>query len=479
MSDAPLMLSVSGLRGIVGRSLTPAVAVRFAAAFGDWLKHEKARGGACSTTPGPVHVVLGRDSRPSGAMLEMAAASALAAAGCRVTRLGVLSTPGVAIMVEHLNADAGMVITASHNPIIWNGMKPLLRVSGRIQAPPVKQANEIIERFRADIASYVTVEDLVAPGEATDGPQVHAQAVLKHVDVEAIRAAKLKVVVDGVHGAAGAETALLMRELGVELVHLWAEPTGRFPHTPEPTKENLTALCDAMRQHKAHLGFAQDPDADRLAIVDERGTYIGEEYTLALACLHLLQRSGPAARGAKLVANLSTSRMIDDIASRYGAQVLRTPVGEANVASVMQKEAALAGGEGNGGVIYPPVTLVRDSLVGMALVLEMLARRRLPLSDIVREVPSYAIVKDKAEANRALIEKISPLLQQAYAQQQIDTQDGVRVNWPDRWVHVRPSNTEPIVRFIAEATSEDAAAALIADARRTLGCDALGGVTHA
>ncbi len=465
MSDAPLMLSVSGLRGIVGRSLTPVVAARFAGAFGGWLRDQRKATGAT----GPVHVVLGRDSRPSGAMLEMAAASALAAVGCRVTRLGVLSTPGVAIMVEHLQADGGMVITASHNPIQWNGMKPLLRVAGRIQAPPVREANEIIARFHADDVPYVLVEDLVAPGEDTTGPQVHADAVLKHVDVAAIRQAKLKVVVDGVHGAAGAETAAVMDALGVELVHLYKEPTGRFPHTPEPTRENLVSLCDAMREHRAAIGFAQDPDADRLAIVDEQGVYIGEEYTLALACMHLLNRAGAAARGAKLVANLSTSRMVDDLAGRFGAEVIRTPVGEANVAAAMQREGALAGGEGNGGVIYPPVTLVRDSLIGMALVLEMLAVTGKPLSALVREVPSYAIVKDKAEANGELIAKIGPLLKEAYAQQTIDTQDGVRVNWLDRWVHVRPSNTEPIVRFIAEAVSESDAARLIAEARGVLG----------
>ncbi len=451
-NESPLMLSVSGMRGLVGQSLTPPVAARFAAAFGSWLRQ--------SISGRSPHVVLGRDSRPSGQMFEMAAASGLIAAGCRVTRLGVLSTPGVAIMAGHHQADGGMVITASHNPIIWNGIKAL-RHDGA--APPADQARQIIERFKSDDIDYLGVDALQPCEEDMTGVQVHLNRILPHVDVDSIRAAKLKAVVDSVNGAGGEEARALLENLGVELIHMYPEPTGLFPHTPEPTRENLTELCDKVKQHGAAIGFAQDPDADRLAVVDEQGVYIGEEYTLALSAMHLL------GSGDKVVTNLSTSRMVDDIAEKAGASVLRTPVGEANVASVMTQQQAALGGEGNGGVIWPKVCGVRDSLVGMALMLEMLAKRDLPLSGLVKQTPAYAIVKDKAAVSQSLLDQIGEKLKEKYIDQKLDTQDGMRVDWPDRWVHVRPSNTEPIIRIIAEAAQEEQAQSLVNEVRSVLG----------
>lgn len=453
MSDqAPLMLSVSGMRGLVGRSITPTVVANYAATFGGWLRQ--------STKKDAPHVVLGRDSRPSGLMFEMAAASGLIASGCRVTRVGVLSTPGVAIMIGHHNAEGGMVITASHNPIIWNGVKAL-RHDG--VAPPVDQAMQIIQRYKDDNPDYVPVEQIQACEEDHSGVKVHLDSILPYIDVQAVRSAKLKAVVDSVNGAGGEEAKALLEALGVELVHMYAEPTGIFPHTPEPTKDNLTELCARVTEHGAAIGFAQDPDADRLAVVDEKGTYIGEEYTLALSAMHLLGNGDTSA------ANLSTSRMIDDIADKVGAKVMRTAVGEANVAAGMRSCGAVIGGEGNGGVIWTKVSGVRDSLVGMALLLEMLAKRGKTLSELVAEIPAYAIVKDKVDATQELINQINPILSEAFQGEKMDTQDGVRIDWPDRWVHVRPSNTEPIIRLIAEASSEDQAAALISEVRLALG----------
>jgi len=445
----PLMLGISGMRGLVGRSLKPELVCRYAAAFGHWLKGSR-------DTASPV-VVLGRDSRPSGAMYENAVAAGLTSVGCRVIRVGILSTPGVAIMADHRGADGGVVITASHNPKPWNGVK-LLRHDG--VAPPPDEARAIIKLFEDDASTHAGVDGLRPEEADVHGARLHVDRVAAVVDVDAIRAAKLKVVVDSVHGAGGAEAALLLDQLGVERVHLYAEPTGHFPHVPEPLRENLTELCDAVASHGADAGFAQDPDADRLAVVDERGAYIGEEYTLVLGAMARL------GTGDTTAANLSTSRMIDDVAAAAGATVVRTPVGEANVAAAMRDHGAVVGGEGGGGIIYRPISQVRDSVVGMALVCELLAKRAQPLSQVVAGTPSYAMVKDKIEITPGSAGPTLAWAAQHYADQKVDTQDGVRVDWPDRWVHVRPSNTEPILRIIAEAASEADARALVDEVRQ-------------
>lgn len=459
MSTAPLMLSVSGLRGLVGSSLTPPLTARYAAAFGQWLQTQH------TDQSNPPHVVLGRDSRGSGQMVEMAAASGLIAVGCRVTCLGIAATPSVAIMAEHLNAQGGMVITASHNPIIWNGIKAL-RHDG--VAPPPDQAAQIIAHFNADDVTYAPVEALQPLNHDDTTHRVHVDRVLAHIDADAIRKRKPKVVLDSVHGAGGPAAAMLLKELGVEVVHLYAETTGQFPHTPEPTRDNLVGLTEAVREHGADIGFAQDPDADRLALVDDLGRYIGEEYTLALTALHVLGRDDRP-DNPSVAANLSTSRMIDDIAEKAGATVTRTAVGEANVADAMRSNPNTAiGGEGNGGVIWPRVVYVRDSISGIALMLELLAKRGEKLSRTVDTIPSYAIVKEKLDL--ATIEPRAALdrVREHFASQKVDDQDGVRVDWPDRWVHARASNTEPILRIIAEATSEDTAKKMIAEVRNLI-----------
>lgn len=457
MKNAPLMLSISGMRGLVGKSLTPTVAARFGAAFGSWLWTNRRPG---NDTSQPPTVALGRDSRQSGPMIEAAVASGLASTGCKVIRVGIISTPGVAVAMDHFKGDGGMVITASHNPFPWNGIKPL-RHDG--VAPPPDEVADIIRRFKEDDFNYAEVQDLLPLQDFPAGDKHHVDRTLELVDVELIRSANLTVTVDSVHGAGGDEARHLLHALYVKLHHLYAEPTGDFPHTPEPTKENLVELSEQTAKLGADVGFAQDPDADRLAIVDETGSYIGEEYTLALCALHKL------GQGESVAANLSTSRMVDDIAANVGGTVIRTPVGEANVTQGMRDSGCTLGGEGNGGIIDNRVSQVRDSIIGMAYILELIASRKQRLSEIVKDIPAYAIVKDKADVDPAVLETMPEKMQAAFADQKIDLQDGVRIDWPDKWVHVRPSNTEPIIRVIAEASDEALAKELVANVRETLG----------
>ena len=468
MTESPLMLSVSGLRGIVGASLTPPVAARYAAAVGRWMIEQTGR-------PDP-KIVVGRDSRPSGQMFEHAAIAGLISVGCRVASLGIASTPGVAVMIRQLDCDGAMVITASHNPIIWNGIKTLAPPG---VAPSADQAARIIELFHEGDVPGADVSRLQPVTHADNVEAVHSQLILEHINVKAIQQAKLKVVLDSVHGAGGPEAMVMLDALGVEVLQLYGEPTGQFPRPPEPVKDQLGELCQVVTEHHAAAGFAQDPDADRLAVVDETGRYIGEEYTLVLAAMHLLDRAktgagvGMAAQpeNAVVAANLSTSRMIDDVAAAAGAEVVRTKVGEANVAQAMQNRHAVCGGEGNGGIIWPRISLVRDSLVGIALTLEMLALRDVKLSTIVDQTPAYAMIKDKVALADAgiVMSDIGPCLRDYFTRPDFDEQDGVRLDWPDRWVHVRASNTEPILRVIAEAPTEPDARALVNDVRAALG----------
>jgi phosphomannomutase len=454
------MLSVSGLRGIVDQSLTEAVARRYGQAFGQWL-------GATSQLDQP-HVVVGRDSRPSGERFAPAVAQGLAEAGCRVTLVGICSTPGVGIMIDHHQAQGGMVITASHNPIQWNGIKAL-RHDGL--APPPDQAQQIIDRFGALATSPDEGQGssaTAAPIEHDEsGPQTHVQRVLAQVPQLPLESQKpLRVVVDPVNGAGGPEAKLLLSALGCEARFINLDPSGEFAHTPEPTAANLGDLCQAVIDQGADIGFAQDPDADRLAIVDQQGRYIGEEYTLVLAARQVLETAGDSS--ACIVANLSTSRMIDDLVRRYGATVRRSPVGEANVVAVMQQCEALIGGEGNGGVIWPVVGNIRNSLVGMALVLQLMARTGQSIGQLVSDLPAYHIVKQKMPIEADQAQPIIDTVAKAFGDRQIDRQDGLRVDMDHGWFHLRPSNTEPIMRLIAEAPTAAEADALIDQARAAM-----------
>ncbi len=499
-----LMLSVSGCRGVLGETVTPETAARFAGAFGSVLRE---RAGTR-----PVAVVLGRDGRKGSEVVEFAALSALMAAGCEVVDLGVAMTPTVAVMTDSVwrrvqaagGYAAGMVVTASHNPQQWIGLKCLLAdtpATGEADfgsaacAPPAGVADEIIARFKGGRVGLCDWKGVGPARSELEGVAEHVDRVLGALEACGLSAdpgamgAGLSVAVDSVNASGVAGARAMMEALGVEeLLHLGMEESGLFPHPPEPTAENLGlpgGLCDAVRESEADVGFAQDPDADRLAIVDERGVYIGEEYTLALSAMALLEAEkirGRSTQGRTLVTNLSTSRMLEDVAARYGARVLRTCVGEANVVEAMKREASLLGGEGNGGTIWPRVAFVRDSLSAMALTLWLMSpagggrgtKRR--LSEIVAGMPAYAIEKRKVElARREDADRAVAAIRRHFAGERIDVQDGVRVDFATgalggkAWLHVRASNTEPIMRLIAEAPTKKAADEVLDLAGRVIG----------
>jgi len=446
------MLGVSGARGIVGDTMTAEVARRFAWCWGAHL---------ASTSDGIPSVCLGRDSRPSGEAYASAAAAGLSAAGCRVVDLGIVATPTVGVMIGATRAAGGVVITASHNPSEWNGLKLL---DGFGTAPAPELAAQIIQRFESEESMPVASDgEIVTELRATD---THVSKVLGEIDPLPIRECGFKVVLDSVNGAGVTGGLRVLDCLGCEVTHLGGTPDGDFQHAPEPIASNLGELVEVVREKGADVGFAQDPDADRLAVVDDKGRYIGEEYTLVLAAW----RIPLDAPGSTLVANLSTSRMIDDLAARFGAKVQRSAVGEANVASIMRETQAAMGGEGNGGVILPNITFVRDSLSGMALILDLMRQQGKPLSELVDTLPQYVILKEKLPlATRNDLAPALKRLQEGFPDARIDDCDGIRIDLEEGWAHVRPSNTEPIARIIVEATDEPSARALIDRVRKVSG----------
>jgi phosphomannomutase len=444
-----LMIGVSGMRGTVGGTLTPPVVGQMAAAFATWLQ--------ASHRPDPnrpVRIVFGRDSRPSGHWVRDAAVATLVAAGAQVIDLDIVTTPGVAMMVKHLQADGAMIATASHNPIQWNGLKML---NHQAVALPPEDAERVKQLFIENQPQFVRVQQLIPPQKNSETHALHNKRVLDHVDVLGISTKRFKVVLDSVNGAGCVATATLLNKLGCQLIHLNDSPDGQFQHEPEPTEANLTGLADEVRRQKAAVGFAQDPDADRLAVVDENGAYIGEEYTLALCAKWILSK-----RPGVACANLSTSRMLDDIAAATGSRVVRTPVGEANVVQAMLRHQAVIGGEGNGGVIDTRIVPGRDSLVAIGYILNLMAATGKTISQLVAEIPRYQIIKTKFECRREDANRAVEAVKKEFAGEKIDTQDGIRIDWPTAWVHARPSNTEPIMRIIAEAPDRPTAERKIA-----------------
>jgi phosphomannomutase len=444
MTADPFMLGISGCRGIVDSTMTINVAARLAACWGERLRDTHAE---------PL-VVLGRDSRPSGAAYAAAAAAGLHHVGCKVVDLGIVATPTVGVAIGALGADGGVLITASHNPGQWNGVKLLDRLG---TAPGADLAGAIVRRYEDGGPDGVDATAVVHVGTESRANDTHVSKVLGCVHPSRVQAMNPRVLLDSVRGAGGPAGRMLLEAMGCEVTHLAAETDGLFPRSPEPTAENLSHLGPSVVEHNAVAGFVQDPDADRMAMLDETGRYIGEEYTLALGAWAVLRGT----TGGVTAANLSTSRMIDDIAKRFNATVHRTAVGEANVAQAMREHGAVVGGEGNGGVILPAVTWVRDSLSAMALVLDLLAAEGCSLSELVNTLPGYAMIKRKAPlANRAALEPALGKLRKAFANERIDASDGVRIDLEEGWVHVRPSNTEPIARVIAEAANEAQAQSL-------------------
>ena len=455
MAQGGLMVSVSGIRGRVGDALTPEVVARYAGAFGAW---SIAQGGSR-------RVVVGRYSRVSGPMVHRIAIGTLQMVGCDVIDIGLTTTPGCQLSVEHHHAAGGMMISASHNPIEWNALK-LIGSSGLfLEASQGAAMRSLLDTGVA----HATWDRLGAVIQDGDAAARHLAAVLAipYVDVEAIRRRRFKVALDCVRGAGATIMPQLLEALGCETVAINMEPDGRFPREPEPLAENLGALESLVKESGADIGLAVDPDVDRLAVVSERGQAIGEEYTLALAAkLVLRHRRGP------VVTNLSSSLLVEDVAREAGVQAIRTPVGEVNVAVRMRAEGAPIGGEGNGGVILPEVHLGRDAPIGAALLLQLLVEEGRPLSQVAQSLPAYVIVKDKLARPNASLEAVYGALRSAFSDARVDTQDGLRLAWEDRWVHVRPSGTEPIVRVIAEAPDEAQARELVRRSREPL--DALG-----
>ncbi|MDI6447637.1 phosphoglucosamine mutase [Anaerobaca lacustris] len=438
-----LIISVSGMRGIVGENLTAAIAAEYGCAFGSFLKDnagaDRSRSAVC----------IGRDSRTSGQMLASAVMAGLCSVGIDAVDLGLVTTPGVGIMLRHLGCAGGMMITASHNPLPYNGIKLLL---GNGMAPPPDTAVQIRQRFFDKRFAFVGSPQCGRVVANSEADRIHIEKVLAVVSSQQIARRRYKIVLDSVNGAGAPVAKKLLAELGCEVVAMNDEPTGLFAHEPEPIAANLGSLCDRVRQAEADAGFAQDPDADRLAIVDENGVYIGEEYTLALAARHVYSvRSGVAA------ANLSTSRMIDDVAGAAGGRVIRTPVGEANVANAMLENDCVIGGEGNGGVIDLRVGPIRDSLVAMALVLQLMAETGKTASQLVQEIGGYVMQKDKFAADASQAQRIIDLTKQRFPDAVLNASDGCRFDFDDGWVHLRTSNTEPVMRLIVEANDEAAA----------------------
>jgi phosphomannomutase len=430
-----LMVSVSGIRGIVGEGLTPRAALAFAEAL------------ATHTQGG--RIVLSSDGRPSGRMLKHAILAGLLGAGCEVHDLGVAPTPTFGLAVRKLQAAGGIQITASHNPAPWNGMK-LFGPAGAVLSPAdgerVRQIFEDGDFRRAAWDKLGNVRD------CQTALTWHRERVLELVDVVKIRSRQLKVLADANGGSGGLLIRQLLDSLQVRSTILGGNGDGVFQHEPEPTAANLAVVCPKVAEVGADLGCALDPDADRLALIDETGRYIGEELTLALAVAYRLrQKRGP------VVINMSTSRVVEDIAGQFGVPCHRSAVGEANVVGLMNEVGAVIGGEGNGGVIDPRVGWVRDPFIGIALVLSLLADTGKKLSALVAELPSYTIVKDKYTVTREGLPKLFEALLKLWPEAKANHVDGLRLDWTDRWVHVRPSNTEPIVRVIAEApTGTDA-----------------------
>jgi phosphomannomutase len=445
------MVSVSGVRGVVGTTLTPELVARFAGAFGTWARR---RG------PGRA-VVVGRDSRVSGPLFHRVVVGTLQAVGCDVIDIGLAPTPTVQLAVEHHHAVGGLAITASHNPIEWNALK-FIGANGLFLDAESGAAMRAVMDAGPEYVSWDQLGQVVVDDEAVSRHVAQVLA-LPYLDVSGIRSHRYRVALDCCHGAGGVIMPALLAELGCEVFAIGMPTDGLFPRPPEPIAEQLGDLGQLVRTSQAAVGFATDPDVDRLAVVDETGRAIGEDWTLALAAKVVLsKRVGP------VVTNLSTSRVLDDVAAEVGMSVTRSPVGEVNVALAMQRTGAVVGGEGNGGVILPDLHLGRDAPAGAALVLQLLHQADSSLSTIVASYPQYAIVKDKLALPASPLDAVYAALRAAFADAAVETQDGLRVSWSDRWLHVRPSGTEPIVRVIAEGPDGAAAQALVDRARAEL-----------
>ncbi len=441
-----LKISISGVRGVIGDSLTPTLLTRFAQAFGTYL--------------GPGAIVIGRDPRTSGEMVKQAVIAGMLSSGNRVIDVGMCPVPTVQLMVRHHRAHGGIAITASHNPAEWNALKfigpdGLFLDSG--------QAREMLDIYHQGEYTKVNGNEIRTIDEYNGATDIHLQTILDAIGPLPKTTKPLRAVLDSCNGAGSHVGPKLLEALGAEVFTINVTPDGTFPRPAEPLPENLSELRAAVRAHQADIGFAQDMDADRLAIVSEEGTPIGEDYTLVLATMYVLSRErGP------VVANLSTTSALADVARSFDCPLFLTKIGEVNVTDEMQKQKAVIGGEGNGGVIYPRINFARDSLVGMALVLHLLAQKRKTVSELLKSIPRYEIVKAKMAVPSHRITTILKMLREQYAAFPIDARDGIKVTLPNGWFLVRGSNTEPVIRVVAEAGSDSEARNIVATVREKL-----------
>lgn len=439
-----LKISISGVRGYVPDSLTPEVVLNFAKAFGTYLYFQKPKKKLRK-------VVIGSDPRQSSEQIKNIVCKGLFSTGCDVIDLGICPTPTVGIMTKKLMADGGVIITASHNPLPWNGIKFVRDDGIFLNETQAKELIEIYEKKNFHLKPGGSVK------LSNAGLKYHINKVIQTIKPPKT---KLKVAIDCVNGAGSVYAVELLKKLGCKVVPIHCNTRLPFPHDPEPIAKNLSDLMQAVKANKADIGFALDSDADRLAIISEQGIAIGEELTLALAVKAILSQHKK--KNALVVCNLSTTAAINDIASQYFAKCLRTKIGEVHVAETLKRMKGLIGGEGNGGVIYPKIGFNRDSLAGIALIISYMTLRKLALSKLVAQIPTYYSIKSKIECHSkadsdALIEKIK----NRFNPINLDLTEGVKVIFENSWVHVRPSNTEPIVRFIAEARSLEEAQKLI------------------
>lgn len=446
-----LIKSISGIRGTIGgkvaENLTPLDVVKFTSAFGSYLQENKQKKN--------LTLVLGRDARISGGMVSDLVSATLRGLGIHVIDLGLSTTPTVEVMVPELKADGGIILTASHNPKQWNALK-LLNEKGEFISG--KDGENVLKIAEDESFVYAEVDDLGSYTTNQDAIALHIDKILKldDVDVNKIKEKKFKVVVDAVNSTGGISIPNLLEALGCEVVKLYCEPTGHFPHNPEPLKEHLGDVCQKVIEEKADLGIVVDPDVDRLAFIDENGEMFGEEYTLVAVADYLLSR-----RPGVAVSNLSSSRALRDVALSHGSEYFASAVGEVNVVELMKAKNAVIGGEGNGGIIYPELHHGRDSLVGAALFLTHLAEKNRTVSELRQSYPSYFMGKKKIELTPEInVDDLLEKVKEHYKEEEISTVDGVKIDFADSWVHLRKSNTEPIIRIYTEAFSLEEAEAL-------------------
>ncbi|WP_029033421.1 phosphoglucosamine mutase [Salinimicrobium terrae] len=443
-----LIKSISGIRGTIGgkpsENLTPVDAVKFAAAYGTWLKNRHQDKKAI--------VVVGRDARISGQMIQQLVMNTLTGLGINVIDLDLSTTPTVEIAVPMEKADGGIILTASHNPKQWNALKLLNEKGEFLNGDEGAEILRIAEK--ADF-SFAEVDDLGKIMEVDHYIDTHIEEVvmLPLVDAKKIAEAGFTVAVDGVNSTGGIAIPKLLKRLGVKVIELYCEPTGEFPHNPEPLKEHLSEICELVKEQKADLGVVVDPDVDRLAFITEEGEMFGEEYTL-VACADYVLSKTPG----NTVSNLSSSRALRDITQKHGGSYEASAVGEVNVVELMKNNNAIIGGEGNGGIIYPESHYGRDSLVGVALFLTFLAEKQMKVSELRKTYPSYFMSKNKIELTPELdVDNILKQLEKKYTGEEVSTVDGVKIDFAEHWVHLRKSNTEPIIRIYTEAKSQERA----------------------